>query len=184
MQLTLDEAATQLGKTVRQVRYMIQQGKLPAKKVGGRWFIASKDLPKSAQKADVADRKQRGLRRVVDDALDLPPSPRRYSVTDLKAFQVALPLHERCEAAMGADHPATREMRRVLMLLSRGCHRFKRTDKAAAYDEARDAASAAVCELVLAGDDGEASQVREGIEQDLMAALAGLLRRLDGRRKR
>jgi hypothetical protein len=29
--------------------------------------------------------------------------PRRYSVRDLKAFQIALPLHRKAQAAFGAD---------------------------------------------------------------------------------
>ena len=36
MTLTISQAAAQLGKTVRQVRYMIQQGSLRARKVQGR----------------------------------------------------------------------------------------------------------------------------------------------------
>ena len=47
MQLTLDQAATRLGKTARQIRYLIQSERLSAKKVGGRWVIESKDFPLS-----------------------------------------------------------------------------------------------------------------------------------------
>ncbi|MCC2868226.1 MAG: helix-turn-helix domain-containing protein, partial [Candidatus Accumulibacter phosphatis] len=39
MHLTLEQAAALLGKTRRQVVYMIEQGRLPAQKVGGRWVI-------------------------------------------------------------------------------------------------------------------------------------------------
>ncbi|AUB82206.1 helix-turn-helix domain-containing protein [Candidatus Thiodictyon syntrophicum] len=41
MQLTLEQAAERLGKSVRQVRYLIQSGVLPAAKTGGRWLIAA-----------------------------------------------------------------------------------------------------------------------------------------------
>ncbi len=41
MKLSLAETATVLGKSQRQVRYMIQNGKLEAAKRGGRWQIES-----------------------------------------------------------------------------------------------------------------------------------------------
>ncbi|WP_295430926.1 helix-turn-helix domain-containing protein, partial [uncultured Thiodictyon sp.] len=41
MQLTLEQAADRLGKSVRQVRYLIQSGVLPAAKTGGRRLIAA-----------------------------------------------------------------------------------------------------------------------------------------------
>ena len=47
MQLTLEQAATSLGKSKRQVLYMIQNGRLPAQKLAGRWWIESQHLPLS-----------------------------------------------------------------------------------------------------------------------------------------
>lgn len=107
----------------------------------------------------------------------------RYSVRDLKAFQLALPLHRKAHECLGSDHPATAALRQVLEHLAQGCHRFEHADKIAAYRQARDSASLAICELVLCGRD-EAEAMVTGIEQELMAALAGLLRRLEWRRRR
>ena len=39
MELSLQQTADILGKTRRQVLYMIDQGRLPGKKVGGRWVV-------------------------------------------------------------------------------------------------------------------------------------------------
>ncbi len=181
MILSLDEAASRLGKTARQVRYLIQKGELTASKSGGRWQIDSTDLQLTGGQKTAKDRKAGALRRRVDEALDVPQKlPRRYSVTDLKAFQLALPLYQESSDELGDDHSATVELRRVLHLLTQGCHRYEHSQKADAYRAARDAASAAVCELVLAGEDA-AQEIRQHIEQDLMAALAGLLRRLERR---
>ena len=36
MELSLEEAATKLGKSVRQVRYLVKLGKLPSRKVAGQ----------------------------------------------------------------------------------------------------------------------------------------------------
>jgi hypothetical protein len=121
----------------------------------------------------------------VEEALVIEPEserPRRYSVRDLKAFQIALPLHRQTVTAFGADHPAAQCLKRVLEQLTQGCHRFDRSDKAAAYRTARDAASLAVCELVLT-ESASADPLVNAIEQDLMAALAGLIRRVDKRKR-
>ncbi len=184
MNLTLDEAAARLGKSPRQVRYMINAGRLQATKFGGRWMIDSGDLDLSEAQQQAVERKERQLRGAVEEGLGLPEkAKRRYSVRDLKAFQIGQPLHAQAAQALGADHPATGALRRVLEHLARGCHRFDRSEKAAAYRDARDAASAAVCELLLA-DSEAAEPLVTAIEQELMAALAGLLRRLDRRRPR
>jgi excisionase family DNA binding protein len=44
MELSLQQAVEILGKTRRQVLYMIEQGRLPAKKIGGCWVIDRTDL--------------------------------------------------------------------------------------------------------------------------------------------
>jgi excisionase family DNA binding protein len=182
--LTLQQAATQLGLTLRQVRYMIQQGKLRARKAQGRWIVDSEDLPRSSGQAAAGARKARQLRGLVEEALEVPEAlPRRYSVLDLKAFQLCLPLYRRASEQLGEEHAATGQLRRALELLAQGCHRFELADKARAYREARDAASLAVCELVLA-EAAEASTLRNDVEQELMASLAGLLRHAERRERR
>ncbi|MBU0755808.1 MAG: helix-turn-helix domain-containing protein, partial [Planctomycetes bacterium] len=45
MNLTLKEAATLLGRSPRQLRYMIRAGKITALKKDGYWRIESTDLP-------------------------------------------------------------------------------------------------------------------------------------------
>ncbi len=186
MHLTVDQAAARLGKSARQIRYLIKARQLPARKFGGRWVIDSEDLNLSEGQTRAVERRERQLRAVVEEGLGLPDAGERrprYSVRDLKAFQIALPIHARAAEHIGEDHPATRALRRVLELLTRGCHRFEHSAKADAYQEARDAASQAVCELLLAGS-READELVTAIEQELMAALAGLLRRVDRRRRR
>lgn len=194
MELSLEEAATSLGKSVRQIRYMIQEKRLVARKVAGRWFVSlppaspqTESTPAAAPAADLTDReraqarKATRLRTAVEDALELGTAPRRYSLRDLKAFQLALPLYQKALAAVGGEHAATRALRQVLEELARGCHRFDGASKAESYRAARDAASLAVCELLLVPLPGSERLV-ESIEQELMAALAGLLRRLDRKR--
>ncbi len=47
MQLSLVDAATRLGLSLRQVWYLINTGRLPAAEVGGRWVIEDSSLPAS-----------------------------------------------------------------------------------------------------------------------------------------
>ncbi|MCP4661364.1 MAG: helix-turn-helix domain-containing protein [bacterium] len=186
MKLTIEETAKRLGKSPRQIRYRIKNGTLPARKVGGVWFIDSDALTLSAGQEESAQRKERQLRTAVEEGLGLTdPSerPPRYSVRDLKAFQIALPLYRKAVERISSEHPATGALRQVLQELSRGCHRFDRTAKADAYRDAREAASLAICELLIQGGQ-DADELVTAIEQELMATLAGLLRRLDRRRTR
>jgi excisionase family DNA binding protein len=184
MHLTLEEAAQRLGKTVRQVRYLIQTGALRADKSSGRWRIDAADLPLSEPQRAAVGRREHALRDAVERGLGLDgPPPDRYSVRDLKAFQIALPLYRQGVELLGADHAAVAALRLALVQLAQGCHRFDHEDKANAYRAGRDAASLAVCELVLTGR-GEAEPLIRSIEQDLMAAFSGLLRRLERRARR
>lgn len=181
MQLSIEEAATRLGKSCRQIRYLIQEHRLPAKKVAGRWVIELAELPLEPEHQKAQQRKQERLRSAVEAALELPPSPaggRRYSLGDLKAFQLGRPLYQDAHDRLGADHAATQALRRALEHLARGCHRFEGSEKAAEYSAARDEASLAVCALLIAPP-AQTEALVLGIEQELMAALAGLLRRLD-----
>ncbi len=184
MKLTLEQAATRLGKSKRQVLYLIRNGSLQAEKLAGHWFIDSEHLPLEPEQQRSVERKQRQLRAAIEEALVIEPETeqKRYSVLDLKAFQIALPLYRQACQALTEEHPASRGLKRVLELLSQGCHRFDRQEKAETYRAARDQASLAVCELVLT-DSEAATQLQRSIEQDLMAALAGLLRRMDSQRR-
>jgi excisionase family DNA binding protein len=144
MQLGIEEAAKRLGKSARQMRYLIQTGQLPAKKTGGRWLIEAQDLPLSEKQRAAIDRREKALRGAVERGLGLgEETPRRYSVRDLKAFQIALPLYRQACELLGAEHAAVNALRESLVVLSRGCHRYAHDDKADAYRNARDAASLA-----------------------------------------
>jgi hypothetical protein len=187
MKLTLEQTATRLGKSQRQVLYMIRQGSLRAEKIAGRWFIDSDDVQPllNTNQQRSQEHKQRRLRAAVEEALELEPDEQRqqrYSIRDLKAFQITLPLYRTACQEFSSDHPAAQALRRVLEHLSRGCHRFDQEDKAVAYRAARDEASLAVCELALAESES-ADRLLYSLEQELMAALAGLLRRVDKQRR-
>ena len=94
MRITIDEAAARLGKSARQVRYLIQNGGLGANKVNGRWLIEADDLPLSEPQRAALGRQERALRGAVERGLGLDEEKRRrYSVRDLKAFNL--------EAAVG-----------------------------------------------------------------------------------
>jgi excisionase family DNA binding protein len=214
MKLTLQQAADQLGKTARQVRYLIKSGKLPATKHGNQWRIDEQHLPRTIGQADAARRKQAQVDTAIEqtmghalgqpldpdgepvqqaqraeidaavhEALAVHPGKRRYSVLDLRAFQIAAALYRAVTADLGADHPATAALHATTVELSRGCHRYDRAGKAESYRAARDAASRAAGELAVC-DHERARTHLERIEQDLMAALAGLLQYLDRRARR
>jgi excisionase family DNA binding protein len=180
MQLTLQQAAVSLGKTRRQVQYLIQQGRLPAKKIGGRWYVESSALQQDPAASQRANRRDAQLQSAIEEALRPPNTRRSYSLRDLKAFQVLLPLYRRLLDTQGSEHPASRHLKTALEHLAQGCHRFGNSEKTSAYRACRDATSLAVLELMLEGD--AHVDFVNALEGDFMAALAGLLRRAERKR--
>jgi excisionase family DNA binding protein len=181
MKLSLSQAAEQLGKTRRQVRYMIQQGTLPAHKDGGRWVVDSEALPLDAPQRAARARRDDRLREAADHALGPRPTT-RWGLRDLKAIAVGVPLYRRCLDLLGEDALPARELRAGLDLLAIGAHRYAAADKREAYGAARDAAARAAMALLLSPAEGAESLLDE-IERELMPAIAGALRRTERRRR-
>lgn len=175
MDVSLDEAAVLLGKSARQVRYLIQQGRLTAKKDGSRWVIRREDLPLPPGAMGARDRAVGRLRAVADEVL--PPSQPPIGVGQLRAWQVGSPLLREL-VAVAPEHPAALALRSALLAVSRGCHRFHARDKAEAYAEARDAAADSAALLLLDGAPALAA-IGARVEADLLPAMSGLLRRVD-----
>ena len=179
MNLSLQQAAQILGKTRRQILYMIEQGRLPAQKIGGRWVIDRDVLPSDPEAQQQAGARRAQFRAAIEDALTTPAGKeRRYTMRDIKAVQVATPLYRQLLAHGAGCETAAAHMRHCLDQLALGCHRFDRQEKSAAYRAARDAASLAAMELLLR-DGGEETALLDAVEQELMPALAGLLRRME-----
>ena len=90
MQLSLQEAMQILGKTRRQVLYMIEQGRLPARKMGGRWVIERADMQVDEAIQQRTTQKQARFKAVIEEA-PTPGQERRYTLRDLKAVQKSRP---------------------------------------------------------------------------------------------
>ena len=200
MHATLAEAAALLHKSERQLRYMMQQGKLTGVRVGNRWMIPRDQLPvdgrsieSDARRADratelvgdaaraAAPEHVRRAARVAEDVLQAAPPGARFSVRSLQAWRVLSPLHREVVVRLGAEAPASQALRRALRHLTLGAHRFFREDKANAYRAARDDVSESVFHLLIE-DVPDADPWLDRLENDAMAALTGLLRRYDQRR--
>lgn len=160
MAISITEAATILGKTRRQVAYLIEQGLLPAKKAGGRWVIERADLNTDTPQQQRASQKQAQFQAVIEEAVI--PTNQRYTLRDLKAVQLAAPIyHQLIERGAGWDKAAA-HMRECLDQLAVGCHRYDQQEKTAAYRAGRDAASLAAIELLL-NHDTDQSAPRPGV---------------------
>lgn len=185
MELSLAEAARLLGKSERQVRYLIKSGAFPAQKVDGRWRIQRQDLPLSEGQQRAAERK---AERAVEVALEvLRPGagsaeggPRRYSVVELRAYREGAPLYRDLVGTAGADHPAAQFLREALMLLACGCHEYQGREKAGFYSRAREQASRAVMALLLDGAEACRELVAR-FESGMLPALGGLIRQAEQR---
>jgi excisionase family DNA binding protein len=197
MKLSIAETATLLGKSKRQVRYLIDQQRLPATKQGSRWRIDSAALPlDDAERQRLAERNElarrafeKGLEPAVkaarpklegtsdgSKAADGEPAKRSYSVTDLLTFQSGESIYREMEKARGAEDRVCGTLFEALALVARGCHCYHPRDKASRFSEARELAATAVAELLLGGGEGVRNRVlAERIEQELIPKLAGLV---------
>ena len=124
MTLSLAEAVTLLGRSQRQVRYLIKTGRLPARKVEGRWQIDDADLPLTdAQRQAIASRVEKArvaFEKETAAAEKLSPSKdrRSYSVTDFKAFQSGEAILRR---DLGREDQASEYLFRTLSFITLGC---------------------------------------------------------------
>jgi len=186
MELTLREAGHLLGKTPRQLRYLIQNGRIAARKQGKHWLLERESLPLSEAQLRSRERKAHELRGVVEDALGphlAPPGRRRYSVQATAAFSVGRPIFAAARERLGDDHPAVEALRDALVAVTQGCHRFHHREKLEAYRDGREHASRAVALLLL--DPGvEVEALTRDVEEELLPALTGLIRRSERRARR
>ncbi len=177
MEYTLEQVATLLGKSRRQIRYMISTGRLPATRTGHRWRVRAEDLPRSAGAVDARTRRVTALRDAVDEVLPTSPHTRGTSVTRIRAFEIGRGLLGQLREALGAEHGAVAHLRASLDQLAIGCHRYHPDHKQSAYTAARDRASLAACALAV--EPGDAAGLLSKLESELLPAIAGLVRRTE-----
>ena len=187
MDLSLSEAARLLGKSERQVRYLVRGGTIPARKEKGRWVIRREDLPLSEGQERAERQKTERAARLAEEILrpEGREGKKGGSVFDLHAFRDGTSLYHELLATLGAEHAAVGLLREALMLLACGYHEFEGEAKAELYAEARQHASRAVATLFL--EDGEAHEEIAGrVESLLLPALGGLIHQAEkrGRRRR
>lgn len=181
MLLTLEEAARLLAKSRRQITYMIDQGKIQASKVNGRWQVDRESLSPYIGTPERALEQNRRLRAAVEDALEPATRAQAYSVMNLHAVKVATQIwRDLSDRNLDPNPPATL-IRECLDYLAVGCHRYNREHKTNAYLCARDCASRAAIALLLSGDDVDLT-ICQRIEGELIPAMAGLLRRVERQR--
>jgi hypothetical protein len=190
VQLTLSEAASLLGKSERQVRYLIQHGELEARKVAGRWVVSSEALPAPERRAGAASSSggrdpKHEVKQRLRQAAETPPA-RRYSVRDLRAFQAAEPIYRELCTRLGAEDAVTARLRQALDLLARGCHTYQSGRKVELYEQAREQVASAVTDLLLDGpeQDETRASLADRLEAALLPQLAGLIRSSEQRRRR
>jgi len=184
MKLSLRQTAELLGKSQRQVRYMIKEGRLKASKDGSRWVVDRGDLPLPAGQVMRGLKDQARVKEVVETALGTTGAAaeaRRYSVTDLRSFQAGRKVLAEIRGKLGEDSLPARRLADALALITCGCHTFHKRDKVAFFQRAREQVCYALAALLMS-DDGEAAALATAIEADVLPALAGILRSAERRR--
>ncbi|MBK8265073.1 MAG: helix-turn-helix domain-containing protein [Nannocystis sp.] len=178
MKISLAEAATLLGKSERQVKYLIAQGKVRATKVDGRWQIDDADLPRPAAATQAQAMRAEVARATLERAIAPQERGKFFSVTDLIAFRAGVELFQRVRG-----RPAAVALRAALEELARGCHAFEPAEKAGHFAAARRLTASAVTELHLEGD-AEAAAIADELERALIPKLSGLCATFERRARR
>lgn len=192
MDLTIQEAATLLGRRPRTVRAQVARGDIPGFKKGGQWWIPQANLPLTETQRAALQARAEEVRGAVESALpaavSLAHDKKRWSVTDLEAFCTGRRVLNELRTN---DQPrAAEELEAGLLALCEGSHLFDPRDKIAALDRARAHISRAAGRLLLTPEatleDAPTTPHRawaNDLEGELIPALAGLIRRVEGRRR-
>lgn len=192
--LSISEAATVLGKSERQIRYLIKKNELRARKVGGRWKIESEDLPLNERQRQALARRVDAARSAfergvspADRATESGDRKRRYSVNDLDAFTIGVELYRETCKSCGSNGSAEKHLLTCLEELTAGCHSYHPRDKAAHFSTSRREATAALVHLLIAGDNGKqepAGPLADRLEQKLIPKVSSLIASQERRRRR
>lgn len=172
---SLSEVAGLLGKTHRQVRYMVQTGQLKGQRTEqGRWRVHKEDLP-----IEVTDAQLEDVQRLTAAAKSQAPAkPDRYSVQDLRAFQAGAPLYRDALATWGHEDQVTMRLRHALERITLGCHAFSPDQKINHFENAREALAVVVADLLLSSEseDDARMTLSDRIETELLPRVGGLIR--------
>ncbi|MEM7678310.1 MAG: helix-turn-helix domain-containing protein [Myxococcota bacterium] len=181
--LTLPEAAALIGRSERQIRYLIQQGKLAAKKQGRRWLVDKSALDKMPERRRRHAQRLESMEATVRETLSLPAEGEnpKWSVLSMRVVTYARSVHTAVVETFSESHPAAVAAASTVRCLVRGGHAFRPADKLAHYATARTAACDTLTEVLLAPLETQAL-IRQ-IESDLLPALAGLLRRAEKKQR-
>lgn len=190
MMLSLAQAATLLGKSPRQVRYMIKSGQLAASKVDNCWAIDEAALPLTAAQRSALETRAAAARDAFERALAPAEAAtqrsreRYYSVTRLEAFSRGEALYREARILLG-DDPACTLLFSALEHVTRGCHTYRPGDKARCFSEARTTASKALTHLLLGeGDIDGRRGLAERLEAEVLPRISGLLAACERRSRR
>lgn len=182
MDLSLSEAARLLGKTDRQMRYLVCSGEIPARKDKGRWRIHRDDLPLGEGQERAQRQKDERAARLAEEILRpaAKGSKKGFSVREIRAYREGAPIYRQIVAEVGAEHPSVVLLREAFMLLACGYHEFEGDKKALLYAEARHQASRAAMVLLLDGEEKYGELVGQ-LETILLPAVGGLIHQAEKR---
>lgn len=180
MKLSLPQAATVLGRSERQIRYLIKIGRLQASKVDGKWEVDEADLPLTGGQRDAIGERVEVARQAFEKALE--PAAKAtdgaggYSVTKLTAFVCGEAVYREVRGHFPAD-PAGPLLFSALEQITRGCHAFHAEEKRKHFREARAIGATVLTHLLLGGDAPCPRRLALAgrLEKDLLPKLSGLI---------
>ncbi len=189
MELSVQEAATLLGRSPRTVRSQLASGELAGRKRGGRWRIERRDLPLTeAQRAGLqgkADRIRRSVEEALPSRMARSRGQRTRSIADLDAFRRGAQVLAEIRGASGgkaARERAAALIEEALLDLAEGVQLYDRELKLAALNRARAGLARSAASLLLDAGIPPADPAFgwvAAIESEVIPAVAGFARWAD-----
>jgi len=187
MDLKLKEVANLLGKSERQIRYMIKKGELKAIKKDGQWSIDRECLPFSVKQILTINRKREIFTDGIDKVVNKLAIKKEYTFTDLRSFQLSYALYREFLNQDGQDGKDLQDnfnvqLGKVFVCLASGYHSFDTQDKIREYKRAK----LELCQLLVnlfTKNHQKPSQplakAMNTIEKDIIPSINGLIRAIE-----
>jgi len=109
MNLSLAEAARLLGKSERQLRYLLKHERMPGRKENGHWVVRREDLPLTpGQERAQAAKKERAFevaREVLGPKIEGQEAERRLCLRDLRATSEGIAILKSLAETRSGPHP-------------------------------------------------------------------------------
>lgn len=194
MELRIEEAAKLLGKSARQIRYMIETKRLPARREGKTWKIRKEDLPLTEGQERAKERKEEKVKNIAEEILgkqskslgqDIIEKRMHYALKNQSSFTLSQEAYQRAKLIFGDTHYISKVLKRGLLYITLAWYEYASAQRIIWLQQARLRMCKALTELLTIPErTPEMNALSELIEIHIIAGINGLARHAERNKKR